>query len=62
MDSPQQELFTGITTQMQHPSTLVFHHLNKGLFGSVPLQFSKVEDIPLQFVYSESYHYNSHFV
>jgi hypothetical protein len=30
-----------------------------GLFGYVPLQFSKVGDIPLQFTYFEIYHHNS---
>jgi hypothetical protein len=32
------------------------------LFGSLPLQFFKVGDTPLQFTYSQAYHYNSRFV
>jgi hypothetical protein len=38
-------------------STFIF-----GLFGYVPLQFSKLGDIPLQFIYLQPYHYNSIFV
>jgi hypothetical protein len=40
----------------------VLTSLEKGLFGSVPLQFFKVGNMPLQFVYSEPYYYNSNFV
>jgi hypothetical protein len=36
--------------------------LTFGLFGLVPLQFSKVGDTLLQFTYSQAYHYNSRFV
>jgi len=30
-----------------------------GFFGTIPLQFCKFRDMPLQFVYLEKCHYNS---